>query len=72
MYNTHHDTDYRIAMRQEIVRQGIRAARHPGDLAAIREKIGRALISAGERVRGSEPRTMLPATPPRRMAQVAR
>lgn len=61
-----------IALRQEIVKQGMDAARHPGDLAAIRERIGQMLIVAGERVRGGQPRTVLPAMPTRRATQPAR
>lgn len=73
MYDMHPDhTHHRVQLRQEIVRQGVIAARYPGDLAAIREKIGQMLIVAGERIRGYQPRGAQPPMPPRRAAQFAR
>lgn len=53
-----------IQLRQSIVREGIMAARRPGDLSAIRERIGTLLIAAGQRIQGRQP--SLPARQPRR------
>lgn len=48
------DINTHIHLRQEIVQQGIDASRHPGDLAGLRDLIGRFLITAGEKVRGCQ------------------
>ena len=63
---------YQIRGRQEIVRDGIKAARQPGDVAAIREMIGQMLIHAGERIRGHQQRAALPLRPTARVAQATR
>lgn len=72
MFQMHPDEfESHIALRQEIVQQGIDAARHPGDLAGLRAMIGRVLIAAGERIRGRDLSTT--ASPiPRRVIQLAR
>jgi hypothetical protein len=48
------DIDAYVHLRQEIVQQGINASRHPGDLAGLRDLIGRVLITAGEKIRGCQ------------------
>jgi hypothetical protein len=48
------DIDAHVHLRQEIVQQGVSASRHPGDLAGLRELIGRFLIATGEKVRGCQ------------------
>lgn len=72
MFDTHPDhASCRIELRQQIVKQGMEAARHPGDFAALREKIGQMLITTGERVRGRRHRTILPVAPSGRVTQLA-
>lgn len=69
MYPMHpDDATTSVQLRQSIVRQGISAARRPGDLGAIREKVGEALISLGTRLQGRRP--SLPA--PRQAMRPAR
>jgi hypothetical protein len=63
---------HQIQGRQEIVRDGIRAARRPGDAAAIRDVIGQMLIHAGERIRGHQHRASLPVPLTGRVTQLAR
>lgn len=64
------DATTSIQLRQAIVRQGIAAARHPGDIAGLRERIGRLLISAGQRIQGRRAELKAPLTT--RVAQLAR
>lgn len=56
------DASTSVQLRQSIVRQGIAAARRPGDLAAVREKIGEALIVLGTRLQGRRPALQAPAS----------
>lgn len=71
MYSMHpDDATPSVQLRQSIVRQGISAARRPGDLAAMRERIGEALIALGTRLQGRRP--SLPATAPRQAMRPAR
>ena len=55
-----------VQLRQAIVRQGMLAARHPGDLAGFRERIGLFLIGMGQRIQGRQP-TYQAAIPRRQM-----
>lgn len=70
MFHIHPD-DARssIQLRQSIVREGMQAARRPGDLAAVRERFGMMLISLGQRIQGRQP--SLPARMPRRTMEPA-
>lgn len=61
-----------VDLRQDIVRQGVIASRHPGDLAGLRERIGQLLISVGERVRGHQVSVSAAAPIPGRVMQLAR
>jgi hypothetical protein len=75
MFDMHpHDSNELIELRQEIVRQGVLASRHPGDVAGIREVIGRLLITTGERIRGCQRQATPANTPPipSRLMQIAR
>jgi hypothetical protein len=63
------DANISIQLRQSIVREGMLAARRPGDLAALRERIGQMLIAAGQKLQGSQP--SLPAREPWRMVTPA-
>ena len=56
MFQIHPDDAHSsVQLRQFIVRQGMAAARRPGDLAAIRERAGTLLIALGERLQGRQP-----------------
>lgn len=59
-----------IQLRQSIVRDGLRAARRPGDLAAMRERIGMMLIAAGQRIQGRQ--ASMTSRLPRRAMEPAR
>jgi hypothetical protein len=75
MFDMHpHDTNGLIELRQQIVQQGVLASRHPGDLAGIRDMVGRLLISTGERIRGCQRQATPVSTPPipSRLMQLAR
>lgn len=64
MFHIHPDDAHSsVQLRQSIVRQGMIAARRPGDLAALRERIGTLLIAAGQRIQGR------PASVTSRMSQ---
>lgn len=71
MFHIHPD-DARssIQLRQSIVRDGMKAARRPGDLAAVRERIGTMLIAAGQRIQGRQ--ASLPSRLPNRAMEPAR
>ena len=58
------DAHSSVQLRQSIVRQGMMAARRPGDLAALRERIGALLIAVGQRIQGRQ--ASLPARMPQR------
>jgi hypothetical protein len=64
------DASSTIELRHSIIRQGVRAARHPGDLAGMREKIGHLLITAGKRIQGRQATLASPV--PNRAMQPAR
>ena len=67
MFQSHPDDAHSfVQLRQSIVRQGMTAARRPGDLAALRERIGTMLIAAGQRIQG-RPASMPARTPQRSM-----
>ena len=73
MFQMHPDEIHaHVDFRQEIVQRGFDAARHPGDLAALRELIGRFLIAVGERVRGRQAPTENTVPIPGRVMQLAR
>jgi hypothetical protein len=75
MFDLHpDDATERIELRQQIVQQGVMASRHPGDLAGIRDLIGRLFISTGERIRGCQRQAAESGTPPvpSRLMQLAR
>jgi hypothetical protein len=63
------DAHSSVQLRQSIVRQGMIAARRPGDLAALRERIGAMLIAAGQRIQGRQP--SLPVRTPQRAMKPA-
>jgi len=66
------DARHQIQIRQEIIRDGIIAARNPGDLAALRESIGQMLIRTGERIRGHQQRATIAVQPNSHVTQLAR
>lgn len=73
MFQMHPDEIHSyVDSRQEIVQQGIIASRHPGDLAGLRELIGRILIATGERIQGRQAAARTAAPIPGRVMQLAR
>jgi hypothetical protein len=64
------DASSTIELRHSIIRQGVQASRHPGDLAGMREKIGLLLIAAGKRIQGRQ--ASLASPMPNRAMQPAR
>ena len=70
MFHIHpDDANSCIQLRQSIVRQGMKAARQPGDLAAMRERIGTMLIATGQRIQGQS--ASMPARMPQRTMKPA-
>lgn len=73
MFQMHpHEIHDHVQLRQEIVQEGIVAARHPGDLAGLREMIGRSLIAVGERIQGRQGAARTVAPIPGCVMQLAR
>jgi hypothetical protein len=73
MFDLHPDqASYRVQIRQEIIQQGVSASRQPGDVSALRELVGRVLISTGERIRGQQIRMVRPDAQTARVAEMAR
>lgn len=64
------DAPATIELRHSIIRQGVHAARHPGDLAGMREKVGHLLIAMGKRIQGRQATLANPS--PNRAMQPAR
>lgn len=65
MFQIHPDDAHSfVQLRQSIVRDGMIAARRPGDLAALRERIGALLIATGQRLQGQQ--AARPSAMPRR------